>query len=495
MKTALYLSLMAVLALTAARADGMRSIADKMNRNLVQEIRDAQPPPEMEMTVRLVDAKTGAYIAGAEVRVVSAESSAKVHTDQKGAARAGLAKKQTDYLTVTASHPLYVPTRARWYKKDESFPVPPDFELTLEPGRTIGGQVVNDKGEPVSDAVVSLRLAERTRHKSQSPVIDAHLWQQKVTTDDAGRWSYAQAPSNLEELTIKVTHPLYVEAVVDISEVERAKLLHGQQDVITLDTGAVVVGRVVGPDGKAVPNADVKLRAPRIGNAKAAVAKSDHEGRFFFPAVSNGTLTLIANANGKGPGLIRYELDDEAPLLEVPLEKPQRVFGRVVDPSGEPVPGAMISMELWRGTVDIEPVAVTDKDGNFSWNEAPTDQVMFRVSKNGFISNRIPLLTGEEQEIILSAKRIVRGKVTDALTGKPIHKFEVVLGMVDQYDGVVWFQTNPLVFGYGQYRVNLDVPTDNLVIGIRAEGYADAQSKPIATPATIEKVNFALQPE
>ncbi|MEM6925535.1 MAG: hypothetical protein AAF602_01305, partial [Myxococcota bacterium] len=49
------------------------------------------------------------------------------------------------------------------------------------------------------------------------------------------------------------------------------------------------------------------------------------------------------------------------PLMDVPLEQPHRVFGRVVTPGGEPVAGAAVSMELWRGTVDIQPVAVTDR--------------------------------------------------------------------------------------------------------------------------------------
>ncbi|MEM1059289.1 MAG: carboxypeptidase-like regulatory domain-containing protein [Verrucomicrobiota bacterium] len=498
MRTSLLILSLLVSGSALLHADGLREVVEKLDAGIMAGIDDGKPDLEMEMTVLVNDAATGAPIPGADVRVIVAEGSARAVTGSTGEAVAPLPKTSTSYLTVTVSHPLYVPTRARWYLKNGTFPVPDTYALELEPGKTIGGQVVNAEGEPVSDAVVSLRLAERSRRQEGMPVVDAHLWREQVTTDHAGRWSYGRAPQNLEELNLKVTHPLYVEKDLNYPDVvleKQRELLVSQQEVITLERGATVVGRVVDPDGQAVPNAAVKLRAPRIGSVKAAVTATDGEGRFFFPAVADGTMTLLADAPGKGPGLIRYELDGEAPLMDVPLEQPHRVFGRVVTPGGEPVAGAAVSMELWRGTVDIQPVAVTDRDGYFSWNEAPGDQAMFRVSKNGFISNRVPLFTDEDQEVVLSAKRIVRGKVVDAATGEPVHTFQIMLGTGGADGSVVWFQTEPLIYGYGQYRLNLDVPSDNLVVGVKAAGYRDAQSDVIAQPEVIEKIHFQLERE
>lgn len=496
MSRTLYLIIAGLCALTlnAHAAGGMKGFVDKLNDDPTEKFKNAKPEVGVEMSIRVLDATTGQPIPGAEIRAISREGSAKVTTNENGKAMAGLPKPETTYLTIKASHPLYVPTRARWYQKKQSFPIPTAFDLTLEPGHTIGGQIVNDLGQPVEEAKVTLLLAERTRHQEGSPIVDAHLWKQTVTTDNAGRWSYGQAPKNLEALGIKVTHPLYVEKIVNIiPETQEETTLLAQQNVITLDTGASVVGRVLGPDGQPVADAGVKIRATRIGNARAAVTNTDPEGRFFFPAVENGTMTLLADAPGKGPGLIRYELEGEAPLIEVPLEKPQRVFGRVIDPEGKPVPGAMISMELWRGTVDITPVATTDANGYFSWNEAPEDQVLFRISKDGFLSNRLPLAIDADQEVVLSAKRIVRGKVTDAATDEPIRNFRVMLGSSNDGGTTVnWFNTDEMPFGYGFYRINLDVPAANLVIGIQAEGYEDAQSEVIANPGVIEKRHFQL---
>src|SRR6188768_2686374 len=76
-----------------------------------------------------------------------------------------------------------------------------------------------------------------------------------------------------------------------------------------------LTGRVVDPDGRAVPNADVIVTGP---TATPLRARTDAEGKFALSSLATGRYTIIASA----PGLVSeaHAIDvGEGTTLDIPL--------------------------------------------------------------------------------------------------------------------------------------------------------------------------------
>ena len=171
-----------------------------------------------------------------------------------------------------------------------------------------------------------------------------------------------------------------------------------------------VVGRVLDPQGKPVPNATVNLSARRkllfaspgsegCFPAPAGHGASDASGRFRLDAARvssahHAQFGATALAPGYGVGWAELDPDEDQPSAEIRLMPEQVIEGRLFDVHGQPVPGAVVSVSaiwrtlaptvlaqgrdienhlegplLWWGRVHDEPgwpkPATTDADGRF----------------------------------------------------------------------------------------------------------------------------------
>ena len=126
-----------------------------------------------------------------------------------------------------------------------------------------------------------------------------------------------------------------------------------------------VVGRVLDPQGKPVPNATVDLsaaaqapvRQPRFRGgfpAPAGHGASDASGRFRFDAARassahHAQFGATARAPGYGVGWADLDPDEDQPSAEIRLMPEQVIEGRLFDVQGQPVPGAVVSVSaIWR---------------------------------------------------------------------------------------------------------------------------------------------------
>ena len=88
--------------------------------------------------------------------------------------------------------------------------------------------------------------------------------------------------------------------------------------------------------------------------------------------------------------------------VEIQLEPARTISGKVVDPDGQPVRGAMLQLQSrrwpWPGAsiVSME----TDEEGKFSWSSAPSKAVTFRVLKPGFETVIRRLTPGSSDHLI-----------------------------------------------------------------------------------------------
>jgi len=108
-----------------------------------------------------------------------------------------------------------------------------------------------------------------------------------------------------------------------------APLLHG-----------VVVDEASQPVAGAWVDLELDSSASRYDVFHTLAATTDEEGRFEFPLAVDGDYTLGATATGFGVRWIEVTPDREDDELLVQLAREHLVHGRVVDPTGAPVPGA-----------------------------------------------------------------------------------------------------------------------------------------------------------
>ena len=115
-------------------------------------------------------------------------------------------------------------------------------------------------------------------------------------------------------------------------------------------------------------------RSIRTENGHPMV-QTDAQGRFRFEQVKIGEYVLTVEADGFAPQSRNVKAAPKSGAEQFDLQPGRMVQGRVVDDTGQPVPGACIVLNLWH--------THTDGDGNFDWSlEGPSpEKVQIRAYK------------------------------------------------------------------------------------------------------------------
>jgi protocatechuate 3,4-dioxygenase beta subunit len=262
--------------------------------------------------------------------------------------------------------PLMVPALA----------VPPGHGTTdlgtvvLAPGAAIRGVVTDAQGEPVADAEVLARGADRD---GMSLVAGAGESPGVFTAADGSFVLADLAPGRTFDLA--VTHTGYGPASAPGVAVPTPSPLR-----IVLRPTARVSGRVTAPDGKPVAGATLTLDEERRGFAGARgfsfqptrkEGTADDLGGFSFADVSPGPFVLSAEAPHRQPAELRgleAKAGEELKRVEIVLAAGATVEGRVLSPEGRPIADAEVSVaEASRGrSISFSTLrARADADGHY----------------------------------------------------------------------------------------------------------------------------------
>ena len=150
------------------------------------------------------------------------------------------------------THPEYQ-NRMKSYGTNES--PGPGWQITLEPGRKLGGIVVDDQGRPVANALVTVVLR---------PVVGSYP---TATTDREGRFLVGGLPTGPVDVVVRPTD--HVAAQVSANVQDNATELK-----IVVARGEYIAGKVVDKDGKPVADAYVgyAVKLDKAGNPVANAA-------------------------------------------------------------------------------------------------------------------------------------------------------------------------------------------------------------------------------
>ena len=160
--------------------------------------------------------------------------------------------------------------------------------------------------------------------------------------------------------------------------------------VIKLPSGKRAVGEVVGTDGAPIANARVFVYKPgvlatldmraldRSLRQRMPATTADDEGRFQLPPQSPGTYDLVAEADGKRPGIVKGARlgHEDVEGVRIVLPPSTRITGHIVGPQGQRLAeevgvAAVFSDYSWTW-------GDTDERGHFAFERVPIGRVILR---------------------------------------------------------------------------------------------------------------------
>ena len=298
-----------------------------------------------------------------------------------------------------------------------------DLRIVLGTGSTAAGRVVDEAGNPVARASVSLdpvpgdgdrRAMERNSASEARP----------VTTDASGVFTLRHLAAGRYDVqahavgfAVSFTPAVPIEgSAIDLGE-------------IVLSRGLELVGRVEAEEGEPVSGATVSWRTDRAslppgsarlerrpyqifddGREEEGVS-TDPDGRFTIPDLADGQ-TLDLHVHGAGyarkvlPGLV---IPREEELI-VSLQRAGDVTGRVVDRQGAPV---QAEVQLDRGEQDRHSfllpsgvrgfhVSGSGEDGTFTFRDVAPGTWRLEASARGYRTARsdaVEVIGGEESSL------------------------------------------------------------------------------------------------
>ncbi|MCL4692613.1 MAG: RNA polymerase sigma factor [Candidatus Hydrogenedentes bacterium] len=207
-------------------------------------------------------------------------------------------------------------------------------------------------------------------------------------------------------------------------------------------TTATVSGRVYDmATGDPVPNAEI---SSHVGEQRYK-AMSDPQGRYVFESVEAGEFSMLCrSANGYylaheryegGPSPYRRTLNLTAGRhyegIDFALEKGLAITGRVVDPNGSPVAGAIVTGHAEINNFWLTNTAMTASDGSFDVSGFPeTVSLSLWAERDDAVSESygpfaLPQLADSAPEITLWPEAVIRGVVVDR-AGAPVEGLRVL---------------------------------------------------------------------
>lgn len=411
-----------------------------------------------------IPAETVQGLAGARVELLPQNGEVPVATAKSDAA--GFFE-----LTAPGSGCFRVRMRAEGYRKVEApfLPLAEDQDLAAVPavpaspeafaGLEIDAGWAFDAPAPAQTSPAPSRLVQgKVRDLKGAPVAGALVWSE----GDPGVSCVKAGADGGFQIRLPASGEAKLRAVGAgylLSDPKPAPRGQGPPLVLALAPAGSITGRVVDAAGQ--PLARVQIRAtpdPWEGGPSRSWAWSRADGRFRLSRLPPGKLyEMAATRDGFAPASVKADALSSPKPVRIVLERGATVLGMVLDPEGQPVPGAELDATLSRSNRVIlglskvgEPAgkAVSDAAGSFAVSHLGIGRFDLRVKRKGFETLSVPGI-----EVADRAARIDLGALT-------LNRGAVVEGRVTGPDGA------PLP----EARVTLSPAPDPLARGLSVPG-------------------------
>ncbi|HYO12902.1 MAG TPA: carboxypeptidase regulatory-like domain-containing protein [Thermoanaerobaculia bacterium] len=367
-------------------------------------------------------------------------------------------------------------------------PAPGPVRIVLEPGARVAGRVVTEDGKPIANVGVYASGEEGGLGMGR-------LRRGAARTDETGRFEL----DGLEpgKLVLRAVAAGYLGAEARVEAVAGAET----PDVrIVLRMGAVVTGRVLGPDGAPVPGADVRViqtsREETVYALAAGGARTDGEGNYRLAGIEEGRRSIAASHDDFQRAVKDLDVRAGENRLDLQLGRGHPVTGRVVDAAGRPVADARVVLST-RGFGhggEGPQEAASSADGSFRFPSVASGTYVLSASREGYAPGALPdpVQVGgapvADLEVRLETGGTIRGRIKglgfEALAG--LNVFAVRSDGVGMEAGV---RQGGVDFE-GAYTIEGVTPGDWMVMAMSGSGSARGR---VTLPEGASEVSLDLE--
>ncbi len=316
--------------------------------------------------------------------------------------------------------------------------------------------MIDEAGQPIAGAKVKVWGYPGAMKDKRELV-----WMVGATTDAVGQWR-ARNFRAMKFAHLYLTHPDY------LADDHVRSRWHGQSsatsppqpddqsmarlrdfaDVQVMKRGVSLTGKVVDPQGKAIPGAEVGWFKPDDWDTfhdDMMTTMTDAEGGFRFTQVASGRVVVQVKARGYAPGL---QATTAEPLV-ITLGEPRALTGRVLDWLGQPMPNVAVTVDTWRNSRALGVFLQTGIDGRFRWDDAPADAVLINVGRSGFERLLQQRVSPADGEVLLTLRRSlsISGVVRDSVTGQSVDQVQMDVGDITPGIAEIAWNRSGRVFG------------------------------------------------
>lgn len=477
----------------ALAEQALKIIASPQALEAVATIQRPEPPTAdatLALTVR--EAETGQPIPNQQVTLQTRyASSSSVTTDENGVARIHALGSPPSYLSLRVAAPGRVPMDLRVINQRDNQPLPESLAIDIPKGTSIGGQIVNESGDPVPNASVNLLVPGIISISQARVAIRDHV----VITDTDGRWRCDIVPAEFNDIWIRLTHPDYIDdPMYGSTPKPTIEQLRDMSGVMVMKAGLTLEGFVTDAQGNPVPDAQISQGSDRHGTHYPS-APTDDQGRFIFKSTAPGSIVLTTQSPDHAPDVRSITLNKQTQPVQITLQPGNTIKGRVVDAAGEPIDDVWIVSDTWRNYRTLELSTRTGPDGRFEFTNAPDDGVEFAVLKQGYADLRDHVITAGSAELTITMNQPQRvfGTVIDAETKQPIPSFVTISGVgFDNNSQISWRRQDAKPQHDGSFEQTFSYPYPQRYIRVEAPGYAPIVSRAFTMDEQTVDLTFEL---
>jgi thiol-disulfide isomerase/thioredoxin len=426
----------------------------------------------------LADAKVTFRFWSEETKSVNAD----VATDKDGIAVFEYPKANANaYLRITTKLPGHVP----YYADFDTQPfdlLPTEKTIRMADGVQVGGVIVDEAGNPISDAEVDIHVPTIDPAKPNSVY---SLIDEKTKSD--GRWLLDGAPQPVEELNMRVKHPHFKAAWFSVKS--------GLDATYKMDRGWSIRGVVSDSAGKPIAGAAIIAGLDRFGSSSQDIV-TDSSGAFNVQGLDKEETKLTAVADGYAPQIVDVTPDESNQVtVNMQLAAGHHIEFQFVDTNGKPIPKASIAADTWRSARTLQWRVKSDDSGHVVWNGAPEDQVLYDSFAPGYRANRNMALTAQAEPHVITLQPVytVTGNVVDASSNQPIDEFEAVFGWGDDPEEIYWSPMDNIVGRKGRFSLSYDETQSHLYLQVKAPGYRPFVSQELDLSQPVPEMQIKLE--
>lgn len=383
----------------------------------------------------------------------------------------------------------YGPYWAEWDRTER----PDSFTAVVDPGRIVGGIVVDEKGAPIEGASVRPFISFKKRPGDTSSLGVGT----NIKTDKEGRWLYPSLPRSNASLSVEIQHPEFEPKVASLSA-ETFEIRPGQlaSQTIVMDKGLAVTGRVVDASGKPIKGALVRTQ---LYNDIRSTTSND-DGRYELGGCQEGVVRVVVSAPGMAVDMKTVTVESKMDSVDFTMQPGGHVRIRVVDEAGKAVPKARIFFQRWRegrySYFEFRHVnQYADENGIWEWNEAPLDEFKADICRPGGMQLGKQSLIARAEEYVFVCPPMLKvvGRVIDAKTRQPIEQFQVVPGVRSSPEHMNWVPHETFDAKNGEFEYTATDDNFSSFFKIQASGYLPTVSRDIKSNEGKINLTFELE--